>query len=225
MRRQGSRAFYVRGHLLSWHLGGPGNDWRNLSPLYQNANQDHEQRFESKVKGAVEGARQVENLTVQAVYGRPRSGHIDTLRDETSDSLPAGLDPGQDPFKIADLLEAETHVPVAFDCSAQVMESNGEKKSIQSNIPNDIDYAALSHYSLTARSRVDFNLTTEVNRASDRAGALTNLRVLDGVGPRRATRIYERVKDGKRITDYYAQINISKKTLEKRNPTRRIKQG
>ena len=50
LRKQGSRTFYVKGHLLNNHLGGPGTNWNNLTPLTQDANGEFERDAESYIK-------------------------------------------------------------------------------------------------------------------------------------------------------------------------------
>ena len=50
------------------------------------------------------------------------------------------------------------------------------------------------------------------------------LKTLNGVGDTIAGYILERIKNNQRITNYYDQIGISKKTLERRNPGLRITQ-
>lgn len=52
--RQG---IYRLGHLLNHHIGGPGNDWRNLTPITSSANATHLHRAERDVKGLVAGGR------------------------------------------------------------------------------------------------------------------------------------------------------------------------
>jgi hypothetical protein len=49
----GDRQSYVAGHLLNHHIGGPGNDSRNLAPIPRDANQAHEAEVENHVKRLV----------------------------------------------------------------------------------------------------------------------------------------------------------------------------
>jgi Domain of unknown function (DUF4157) len=49
-RLQTVRTYYVKGHLLNNHLGGPGRDWNNLTPLTQDANGEFEKDAERFVK-------------------------------------------------------------------------------------------------------------------------------------------------------------------------------
>jgi hypothetical protein len=49
LRRNGASAYYVKGHLLSQQLHGPG-DWKNLTPLSRAGNAEHEDKVEALVK-------------------------------------------------------------------------------------------------------------------------------------------------------------------------------
>jgi hypothetical protein len=226
IRKQGRRSFYVRGHLLSWHLGGPGNDWRNLTPLFQNVNANHESRFESTLKTALASDKTIEKFSVQAVYGRSASPYISSLRDMNDDTLPAGFNPAHDPEVVANLLEAELKVPTRLINVAEIVDQNGARTALSVPLANDISYANLSSYNLDGRPRVDFSFTEQVTAAggNNRDQALANLMVLNGVGPRIAGKIVDRVESGRRITNFYRQISISRKYLQKLNPDKRIRQ-
>jgi hypothetical protein len=108
-RRQGGTSYYIAGHLLNNNLGGPGNDWRNLTPLTQYANtQDHEPNFERFAKDAVNVNNKTIDFVVNARYGSHSSlqtGKVSDLR-ATGDTV------------LADVIEAETKVPTNLDCSA-----------------------------------------------------------------------------------------------------------
>ncbi|WP_425636490.1 eCIS core domain-containing protein [Algoriphagus yeomjeoni] len=224
-RKQGSRAFYIRGHLLSWHLGGPGNDWQNLTPLFQNANADHERRFESRAKEHVnDDKKQASNFSVRAVYGRSISPWVSQIRDPEDDTWPTGLNQSEDLSQIANILEAEMMVPTSLECSIDLIQDDGSIQNVVVPIPNDISYGQLSHYRTDGVARTDFNLTATVISASNDAAALSALQALSGVGPVTAGKILERVKNNQRITNYLSQIGITKKRLEMLNPTKRIVQ-
>jgi hypothetical protein len=62
---------YIRGHLLNDNLGGPG-DPHNLFPITANANKEHEQVIESKVKKWVNDDKQWVKYHVKV-----NPGHID----------------------------------------------------------------------------------------------------------------------------------------------------
>lgn len=108
-RRQGGTSYYIAGHLLNNNLGGPGNDWRNLTPLTQYANtQDHEPNFERFAKDAVNVNNKTIDFVVNARYGSHsglQTGKIGDLR-ATGDKV------------LADVIEAESKVPRTLDCSA-----------------------------------------------------------------------------------------------------------
>ena len=63
--RQGE---YRLGHLLNHHIGGPGNDWRNLTPITPSANGTHLQAVERTVKSFVQAGRWV-RYEVNVNYG------------------------------------------------------------------------------------------------------------------------------------------------------------
>jgi hypothetical protein len=231
-RKQGSRAFYVRGHLLSWHIGGPGNDWQNLTPLFQNANADHESRFESLVKTQVNtDKKQASNFAVRAVYGRTISPWVAIIRDLDNDTVLTGLDDSEDPMQIADILEAEMMVPTSLECSVDLIQDDGSTRSESEPIANDISYGQLNQYKTDGVPRAPFNLTSTVrnakNGATDAAAdarAMAAIRVLNGIGPVMARRIVDRVTNEQRITNYLGQIGITKKRIEALNPRYKIVQ-
>jgi len=49
-RRQGSRPFFIKGHLLSNYYGGSGSETRNLAPMFQNHNSSFAANVERLVK-------------------------------------------------------------------------------------------------------------------------------------------------------------------------------
>lgn len=114
-RYRGGSTMYVRGHLLNDNLGGPGDDWRNLAPLTQEANNrggsSMLHRFETPVKNAVDAGKRV-RFVVTANYGRtpPDPGAAraagETLR--------------------AEIAEAEVHVPQSVTCRAHELDEHGE---------------------------------------------------------------------------------------------------
>ncbi len=74
--RTGSSSYYVKGHLLNNHLGGPGDTWDNLTPLTQEGNNRSGDSmyyaFEKKVKAALfDDKREVTAFKVVAQYGAP----------------------------------------------------------------------------------------------------------------------------------------------------------
>lgn len=51
--RSGKKTTYIAGHLLNHHLGGPGNDARNLAPIPASVNSNHSQKVEQPLKEIV----------------------------------------------------------------------------------------------------------------------------------------------------------------------------
>jgi len=221
VRKQGKRAFYVRGHLLSWHLGGPGNDWDNLTPLFQNANSEHESQFERDVKNHINVSPNVATgVSIRAVYGRTPSSKITELRNQ-GDTWPAGLDLNEKPSQIADLMEAELNVPVRLECQATLVNSGGTNVNLNVPIQNDISYGVLSEYkTLGAAPRTDVNITSIVNSASSKSNALDILEEKLGASRAICDSIYERIFVQKlRITNYSSQVGMPKRALEDINHT------
>jgi hypothetical protein len=67
LRRNGRR-LYVRGHLLNHHVGGPGDDPRNLTPLTYVANGDHLRMVEKDIKRVVNDEKGMVHYEVHVDY-------------------------------------------------------------------------------------------------------------------------------------------------------------
>jgi len=59
---------YRLGHLLNHHVGGPGNDWRNLTPITPSSNANHFYDVESNVKALVNVHKRWVKYDVKADY-------------------------------------------------------------------------------------------------------------------------------------------------------------
>lgn len=99
-RRSGGGSYYVKGHLLSEKLHGPGR-WENLTPLSRSANADHVNMVESRLKSRT-AAGEVFFYRVQAEYGR---GVNFTLLQQITNSGESNKDIKRD------LVVAEQFVP------------------------------------------------------------------------------------------------------------------
>ncbi|MDZ7695031.1 MAG: hypothetical protein U5K69_28590 [Balneolaceae bacterium] len=237
LRRKGGGAYYVKGHLLNDNLGGPGSTWANLTPLTVQANADHKTEFENPVKQAVNGTTarganpdetkgHVQDFTVRAEYGRMLPSSYHTLVNEDTDEVPTGMPEEVSPFKIARVLKAEQYVPTRLVCKAEVKYQGGKEEQLNETIANNIQYGQLSSYSLNASSRQDYVLADHINfNADSKQIAVEDLTKLIGIGPARAMRIYDGLKESGRIYDYKKQIGITKKTIEKNNPRLKITGG
>lgn len=237
LRRKGGGAYYVKGHLLNDNLGGPGNTWSNLTPLTVQANADHKTEFENPVKQAVNGTTarganpdetkgHVRDFSVRAEYGRTLPSSYHTLVNEDTDEVPSGMPEDVSPFKIARVIRAEQYVPTRLICKAEVKYRGGQEEQLNETITNDIQYGQLSSYSLNASPRQDYVLADHIDfNADSKQKAVEDLMQLNGIGPARAIRIYDGLKESGRIYDYKKQIGITKKTIEKNNPGYRITGG
>jgi hypothetical protein len=180
--------YYVRGHLINGTFGGPGNDWRNLTPLTQTANNrsiaSMLSTFENPVRDAVRGGGSAD-MVVSAVYGsRGRAAVADRVRNNAS-ALP-GARSVAERLAIANLIAAEDSIPTAIDASAVIHRAGTADQRLASRTENVID-TDLSHYyhrdhppGSGAMARREVNLST--------ADAAT-LATLAGVTPAVAQRI------------------------------------
>lgn len=155
-RKDGGSTYYVRGHLLNHHLGGTGASWQNLTPLTQATNNRSAvsmlHSFERQVKAEVDRPGAVVNLSVRVVYGRAaRSEEARELRDTGS---------GDDAL-IADIIDAERHVPRAVHGTAHRIDAAGRRTPlVEARIDNAVD-ERVDSYSLGGRPRVAMNLNAE----------------------------------------------------------------
>ena len=140
LRYLGGRTLYVRGHLLNDNLGGPGDDWRNLTPLTQEANnaggRSMLHAFETPVKTAIDQGKSV-RFIVTAHYGRPA---IDTTAARA-----AGL------TLQAEIAEAEQQVPQTLTCQAEELsprDGSGQALPPSVTVDNDIGREAPENYQL-----------------------------------------------------------------------------
>lgn len=238
MRRVGNGSFYIKGHLLNENLGGPGTTWSNLTPLTQKANSDHKTQFENPVKMAVNGQTSgysqktlgyMKEFKVRAVYGRgPNQKLINDLLspDVETEDIP-NFPENTNPDDLAKVLTAEQYVPTSLDCSATVAsKTGGKEKKISKPIKNDIKYGKLNHYSLTQEARQPLELASLIDYStSDENKAIQKLLTLNGIGAKRAIKIYKAFNTSGRIYNFKSQIGVTKKTIEKANPKYKIKSG
>jgi len=143
--RAGGRSLFVRGHLLSQSLGGDGADMRNLTPLTQTANQQHEQRVELNLKHPVETNQDRTFLyVVTPNYGRQRNS---TLINQVL----ASSNPNK--TTIANIIDAEQYVPASLICSIRELDPlTGQETtsefSTQYTIQNSFPNTTVSDYIL-----------------------------------------------------------------------------
>lgn len=116
-KANGSSTYYVRGHLLNDNIHGPGDDWKNLTPLSQRTNNHspigHLRKVEKDVKKLV--IKQPVAYQVTVKYGRspltwPR--YVANAINYWSE--------------IGDVLAAEDHVPTGLWCKVWVYDAKGK---------------------------------------------------------------------------------------------------
>jgi hypothetical protein len=145
--RSDGRSYYVRGHLLSQHLGGDGNIWENLTPLTQAANQDHESRIENPLKQRVErNADHAFIYIVTPAYGRGVANDLITELYAPASTVPIP----QRPF-IESIIRGEQFVPTSLVCTIREVDPmTGEEMpsdiSGTHTVPNPINQRSLSDY-------------------------------------------------------------------------------
>lgn len=140
-RRNQGGSYYVLGHLLNENLGGPGNTWKNLTPLTRAANSEHERIAESRVKTAV-SAGNIVYYKVEAHYGRPLVSTTDKVKKE--------------------IMKHEVDVPTKLECEAEMItpkEVSGDDKETRTTLvapgttinneisqdPKDYDLTGIKH--------------------------------------------------------------------------------
>jgi len=161
LNRHGGSTYYVRGHLINGTFGGPGGDWRNLTPLTQAANnrsiESMLRTFESPVRDAVRAGGSAD-LSVRAVYGQP-SRSADAARARAG-----GSDTAQNE-DIARLIEVEQLVPSEIAATARIVSGSGAVENRSSNTANVVDtnlanYFHADHAPSTAGARRLLNLNS-----------------------------------------------------------------
>jgi hypothetical protein len=166
--RGGRDTYYVRAHLLNDRLGGPGDDWRNLSILSQRANVrdwygtgSHEGAIESRLKGPLSHRGKAFIYIVTASYGRsPDAGLLAAIDDLIRHRmLPRSVRMPDSPMnlmylqsysltelrRVEAVVSAEEFVPNAFVCTIKeidpsdgTMVSRSDHNLDDRAIPNDI---------------------------------------------------------------------------------------
>ena len=149
--------FYVRGHLLSEKLHGPGI-WENLTPLTRSANSNHESDIEKTLKEGVE-KNIVYHYHVKAVYGRKVNSSL-LSKLENSDKLELEKD------VLREIILNEQHVPLKLTAHAvEIDEETGAAKGKNvhlETIINDLKDYDLANYQLTETKKPELpiNLNT-----------------------------------------------------------------
>jgi hypothetical protein len=115
------RDWYVRGHLLNEHLGGPGLGF-NMAPITKRANNDHKKLVETRLKAEVHkpGRAVYYKVTVLAgppLGGNPRLTQLDSMKPQS------GLSPDEKLEQAA--LRILSKSTSGFKCEAFELEKKG----------------------------------------------------------------------------------------------------
>ena len=147
-RRKGAGWYYVRGHLLSDKLYGPGM-WYNLSPLKETVNsKQHEPLVESKIKNSFledpDGfsKKKAVRYEVNVAYGRSVNQDLINDIENSTDSIP-------DQEVKKEIVIGEANVPLGFDISAKELNPDTMETIADMglpSIPNPIDQTSPSVY-------------------------------------------------------------------------------
>ncbi len=242
IRKNGNSPYYIRGHLLNDNLGGPGNAWKNLTPISSQANSDHKNNFENPVKLAVYGGTGevasgsmkakglMKGFSVAANYGRAVPLALAHLQADPDD-LPTGADPLWDAGDLKKILEAEKFVPTELVCRATVKEENATaEKNVVYTVDNEISYGDMSNYQLGLQPTVPVVLADIVSK---NAGAKTPKEMaqafkaegLKAIGEARAQSIYEAFKKKGAVTNGKADLGIGLLALNDLNKGKKITSG
>lgn len=183
-------SYYVLGHLLNQELGGPGNQWGNLTPLSRSGNGLHETRVESQVKGKV-AAGKVIRYEVRVVYGRSASPLL--AQTPANSTNPVIINKRK-------ILLKEQHVASALDCRAVEWDLGtnqakaGGWSMTPTAVPNPVDATSLSDYNVPGQAALRLQ-TLAINdsiralsdpaRSAEHAMHTAALQSLPGIGPAR----------------------------------------
>jgi hypothetical protein len=127
-------SYYVLGHLLNHNIGGPGDTWRNLTPLSQGANNRRGDSmlhgFEKLVKDAVDAPRpedrKVVNFIVTANYTMPSRG------GDAAEALANARSAGGDDEKrrwlaVREVVQEEEKLPRTVSLRAYTLKDDGTR--------------------------------------------------------------------------------------------------
>ncbi len=187
-RRHGSSSYYIRGHLLNHHIGGPGYTWANLTPLTRTANTSMSSSFEEAVKTAVQAGKTI-FFRVNTVPGTPpdRSAEIAALRNPEN--------PNTEDRTIASVMEAERAVPRRITGVAREVPANtpatapalGSWREVASLNQDNVPDFSLDSYNVSDGPRTPVSLSNSPHSL---------IRQLPGVTDALAERIMARQQAG-----------------------------
>ncbi len=145
-RKALSKPYYVRGHLLSEKLNGPGI-WDNMSPLNHSANGLHESYVEKHLKKGTQEKGNAYYYSVKVIYGRK----INTSLLEELDKDLGRADEEKEVLK--NIIESEQYVPIKFLAKAEEWDPETGKikiagESYNEEIKNEIEESTILNYKI-----------------------------------------------------------------------------
>ncbi|MEF8702426.1 MAG: DUF4157 domain-containing protein [Candidatus Accumulibacter sp. UW26] len=130
-----SGSYYVLGHLLNHNIGGPGDTWRNLTPLSQGANNRRSDSmlhgFEKLVKDAVDATqvtdRKVVNFIVTANYTMPARA---SAADEALENARSAAQESEKRrwLAVQEVVQEELKVPRTVSLRAYALGADGSRE-------------------------------------------------------------------------------------------------
>ena len=153
--RTGGSSYFVKGHLLNNHLGGPGTIWDNLTPLTQEGNnRDADSMyhaFEKKVKAAVlDEKRTVTDFKVVAIFGAPsRKAEIAEIDAKLNTSLSKAKRTEYE--LIRDVIVEEQRIATRVDCKAKLGKSkSAAAETLSLSVDNSFQTVTWQKYRVAA---------------------------------------------------------------------------
>lgn len=174
--------YYVRGHLLNGTFGGPGNDWRNLTPLTQTANNrsiaSMLSTFENPVRDAINpsvgGNADVE---VEATYSSRGLAAVAQRIRTTASAMPGRSQAERN--AIANLIAAEEFIPTRIQASATIRRNGQPDRRLVSVTENVIDTDLARYWHADHPPSSGAAARQEVNLGTANAAALQSATGID----------------------------------------------
>jgi|GEM_PF-1972548 len=162
-RKDRSKSYYVRGHLLHDGLGGPGDAWQNLAPLTERANKNSQgAMYKNFEKGLVDAFKSDDTLVLKFNVTASGAASIAPFKESEMSSVPLDADDKEKLATINAIRAKECFVPSSVSCSATKIEGDAKTKVPSSVvISNVIDTRFSTYYIETtknARQEVSINL-------------------------------------------------------------------
>ncbi len=143
--------YYIRGHLLNDHLGGPGHSWANLAPISGRTNTRMSAQVEEKAKSAVRSGATL-HYKVSAIYPRTDLANNAHWRAEIQRLRPS-YPPGPD-LDLLDntdrVLGAEQKLPgeLRFNVSETTAGTTALGGGIPASMANTVEDRVMEQYEI-----------------------------------------------------------------------------